>query len=477
MIVALTLCLLAAPQDPVTPDVDVIRLQIGTEITGRIVTETDDYVEVEIGPGTVVGFGKDRVVSISRAVKRAEPQPEPELEPEADGPYRLRDEWNVLHDSEGRAIGWMHATVTPAEDGGVRIGEEWRFAGDGRTVETTVLEVVDADGRPVSAFCHERIRSADDRLSGDRVVRAVVEGDQLAVSVRTPRGAERRSYDFAPGTRFPLELRAELRQRPAGVQAQETHTVFDPLTEQFEKRTYDFGRTRRVDLGEGEALPVRVLTASGTRGENTEWLDASARPVRSEIAGPALVAVPVANEAQAKSRAAEASVAFPPSFQAELNGAFGLWLPSPAWRFVETDRPDEITAEAPVDDATMSLVRLGHLDADLELPSATDAVLRWLRLVHKRLMVVERGEQSIRATVAARVRARATRHDSSEVELLIHVLQIDGQWFAACGSAPRTAFARIEPELEWMVERLELQREGFAPELRGPLAKRHGKRR
>lgn len=473
VILAFALCVLTVQQQPAPATVDTLVLDLGEELTGRIVLETADYVEIEIGPGTVVGLERRRITSITRATVRAEPAAavlqSAGLQP--------RDDWNVLHDGSGRAVGWMHATITPADGGGVRIGEEWRFVGTGQTVETTLLEVLDADGMPESAFCHERIRSADDRLSADRVVNAVVRDGRLEVRIGTPRETRSRSYDFDAGTRFPLELRAELRGRPAGARASETYRVFDPLTEQFEERTFEFGATRHVDLGGGQPANVRVLTATGVRGRNSEWLDASARPLRREVAGPALVAVPVASEAEARRRAQEAHAAFPPAFRTELGGSFGVWLPSPAWSFVETERSGEVTAQAPFDEASMSLVRLDHLDPGLGLQSAADSVLRWLRLVHDRLEILDRVEQTIRGTRAVRLRGRAFTTEGTRVELLVHVLQLGDHWFVSCGTAPRIAFARVEPELRWMVERFELHREGFAPELHGPLAERGGRRR
>ena len=66
----LCLAVVAAPQEPetATADVDVIRLKIGTELAGRIVRETADYIELEMGEGNVVGLDKGRTVSILRGV-------------------------------------------------------------------------------------------------------------------------------------------------------------------------------------------------------------------------------------------------------------------------------------------------------------------------------------------------------------------------------------------------------------------------
>jgi hypothetical protein len=481
LILASVLAAVLAPQQPATLRPDLVRLEVGTELEGRIVVETADYVEIELGPGTTVGLARSKIASIEHGdgprsaagnelgTVRADEAPAVSRGRPA---LRARDDWHVLHDADGRSVGWMHATVQPDGDGGLRIGEEWQFGDGSGTVETTVLELLDADGRPVSAFSHARRRGPDGRLSADRVVRASIDGGLLRVQTRSNQGTEQRSYHVADGVRFPLELREELRGRPAGTLAREAFPVFDPLVEDFELQSFAVGGTRRLALGRDDASPVRVLTAQGARGENSEWLDASARPLRREIAGPALVAVRVADEAAAKAAAHAAKTAFPPAFRAEAGGRFGLWAASPAWQFVEAEQGGSITLRSALDDASLALIRLDHLAPDLGLQSAADAVLRWLQLGHRDLRVGARTVQRIRGTDAVRIRAGALRGDGQAVELLVHVLQVEGAFFASCAAAPRAAFTRLEAEIEWMVERFELRREGFAPQRQGPFAPR-----
>ena len=458
------LALASPPQDP-GGAVDIVRLKVGGELAGQITTETGEYVELVLGDGTIVGLEKARTSAIIRAASADRPVVAPR--------FPARDRWLVLHDGDGRPVGWMHATIAQAADGATRIGEEWRFDDGERTVETTVLEVVGPKGEPRRAFCHERISGADGELSGERLVDAVVDDGRLAVTRGTNRGRERREYDLADGTRFPLELREELRRRPAGTVAEETHLVFDPLREQFAQRRYELGRTRRVEMVPGSPIRVRVLTVSGPAGENQEWLDGGSEPIRSEIAGPALVAVPATSEADARSRGRPGAAPFPPAFRAEPGGAFGIWLPSPTWRVVDGERRGELAARSEVDHAGFALIAMPQLDASLGLASAADAVLRWLALSWQQLDVIERCEVSIRGAPAQRLRARALRDGVTYVELVVHVLRRDDTWLATCASAPRQAFDRLAPDFDWMVERIELCREGFAPTLQGPLAHQH----
>jgi hypothetical protein len=459
----------AAPGPSISPQagdqaLDRVRLVVGTELTGRIRVETADYVEIELGPGTVIGLATAKIAEIVRA---AEASAAPAAGEPADATwsrtatFEARNDWYVVHDAEGRVVGRMHATLAPADDGGWRIGEEWTFTDQDRTVETTRLDAIDADGLPRSTFHHERVRATTGELSADRVVRAVVDGDTLRVHIRSNDGAETKTYRVQEGLRFPLELRHELRRRCAGEQGEQTHPVFDPTHREFERVQVQFGAVRRVAGKGGEALPVRELRASTTRGHNAEWLDGGPAPVRREVAGPALVAVRVASESEAH---ALKGAVFPPAFRSESGGAFGLWLPNPGWRFVGEAGQNEVVAELPHERASLALLRLPQLDAGLGLDSAADAVMRWMQWAYPELIENGRTAGTVRAsTPVMEVRATGTTAAGETTQLWVHVLQVDGAWFASCAAAPRHAFDRLEDEFRWMVERFELRRAGFDP--------------
>lgn len=465
----------AAPGPSVIPQEKVqgpdrVRLVVGTELTGKIRVETADYLEIELGPGTVIGLSTAKIAEVVRAADAAAPSPDAAAPAEADWPRRAafeaREDWYVVHDADGQIVGRMHATLSPSEDGGFRIGEEWTFTDGARTVETTRLDTVGADGAPVSTFHHERVRAADGQLSADRVVRGVIEGETLRVHCRSDDGAATETYRVEEGLRFPLELREELRRRGAGDVGTKIHPVFDPMHGEFERVRVEFGTTRRVAGTGGDALPVREIRASTTRGENAEWLGGGPAPVRREIAGPALVAVRVAGEKEAH---ASKGTVFPPTFRAEMDGKFGLWLPNPGWNFVGDPSKDEVVAALPHESASMALLRLPQLDAGLGLDSATDAVMRWLRWAYPDLEEGARTAGVVRAsTPVMEVQATGVGSGGETTRMWVHVLQVEGTWFASCAAAPRHAFDRLESEFRWMVERFELRREGFDPVIEKP---------
>ncbi len=480
-ILALFLLPQATPQEPepahpatvppaTAPARDVIRLDIGTEIEGRIVQETSDYVEIELSPGTRVGFSKSRTVSI---VRGSPPHPSADAPAVASDPETHRDDWSVLHDADGRVVGWLHGTVTRDEQQEIRISEEWRLEDGSGTTELTFLEVLDPEGAPKSCFYHERIRAKrDDRVQSERIVRAIVDGNQLKVRRQTSDSNEQQTYDIPEGMRFPLELQESLRRRPAGSQGSETHVVFDPRESKFVRRTFDFGRVRRVAGSDGPTR-VRVVTEATGNGENSEWLDAAAHVVRREINGPSLVAVP-STETEARRLFQRGDVEFPAAFRAEPGGRFGLWLPHPGWSFDADSADGTLSAHDPLDDAAVSVVRLDQLASDVLMPTAADALARWLALVQPGLHITSREQVRVRNVDATRFRATydVVTEGRSRVFMLVADLFADpeGVWHAVCGCAPKETWPQVESDVDWIVEHVEIRRDGFAPELRGPLA-------
>lgn len=462
-------CLLAGQQPAVTGGrPDSITLDIGTVLDGRIRQETADYVEIEIAPGTVVGFPKSRTVRIVRGEAAATAVPE-------DAAFAPLDAWSAVHDADGIAVGWLHETRTLDVDrGDLRYGEEWSFRDGDEVVELTVLEVDSRVGAPVSCFSHERVRSADGaRIVRERIVRARLSGRKLVVETSsTSAGNDRRELDAPEGLRFPLSLRHELRSRPAGRPTLETHLLYDPLTDELVRRDYDVGRTRDVEE-DGQLVRVRVLEARAAgNGGQTEWLDATSRPVRRELNGASLVAVPML-AAEARAATASGGRIATASVRADATERIALRLPNPAWRFDGDPVADRIVATAPLDDATFALMRLDQLDDEVLAPSALDAVLRWLRQLHPDLQVLERGSDAIRARDAAGARVgwsvASPGVPARPFEARVHVIRDDGGWFATCGAVPKERMHVVAADLDWLLRHVELERAGFAPELTGPL--------
>ena len=128
-----------------------------------------------------------------------------------------------------------------------------------------------------------------DRVGDERIVEAVCEGAQLRVQRLDRTGRRERLLPWSDAASFPLlaRVRARARQTASG-----PCTLFDPASEELVERSYDSGRLRALVV-DGVRSQVTELTEVSSTGRNTEWVDANARIVRREIAGPALVAVQI----------------------------------------------------------------------------------------------------------------------------------------------------------------------------------------
>lgn len=461
-----TVLMLATLQVPQAPGHDVIRLDVGTEIHGTIEHETEDYVEIRLGEGMIVGFEKARAVAIVRGT--------PASGAAARGTPRdavvdvARDQWYALHDGQGHAVGWLHETAGCDDDGAARFGEEWRFGRGDTATEITVLETLDAEGRPHTCFYRERVRDESDRIVSERVVRGVVDGDRFEVGTMSLSGTDTSSYRFAPDARFPLELRATLRRDPRRRSAE--FQVYDPSTEEWMRESYELGELRTVEH-RGSKIHARVLRQVTADGVNVEWLDGASQCIRREIAGPALVAVPMSED-----RAIELSRSIRPCFEpalaVEAGERFAIWLPNPLWA-VGTTRHGEITAQSEVMSATMSLVLLDQLGPDVLLDTAVDTVERWLRLAHADIEFSPREPFRLRGGEAVRLRGTyQVRRPGEAIGRSCDVVVFEAPGIGVlsfCGDAPSEVFGELRGDFDNALRAVEPQREGFAPELRGPV--------
>ncbi len=452
--VALALCCFQSPQipspSPATHE-DVIELKNGGQLTGKIIKETSTYIEIQMDKSTVVGFEKKKVAQITRAVsEQSAPVALPELEE--------RDQWYLLHDGEGNAVGKMHGTVVITEAGEVRLGEEWAFTHENGKTEITVLEVLDRELRPISCFYHERgLQAKSDRLGKERLVSAKVEGGRLQVERRTMQDHVKKNYPFRKGMSFPLSHLEILRQRPELVEDEFTKTLFDPKSEEFVRYTVTARSRREVEWG-GRPMQVREITTNTRHGNNAEWLDASAQTLRREVNGPSLVATPVSAQAVPRDHA--------PALVADAGESFALWLPNPSWNRVSV-KEGEVHIAAKVQSASAVLMRLDQLIEGEDLEIAADAMMRWLRLTYgqdiklrRRERVMLRQQEAIRMLTIHTVSRPGESVDYSSE---LFVFQVDGQLMALCCTSPKERFAELAMDFRRIVDSVEMRKSDFAP--------------
>ncbi|MCB9877367.1 MAG: hypothetical protein H6835_07175 [Planctomycetes bacterium] len=478
----LLLCLLQDPrpaEQAPTPRtagrLDVVELKNGDQLTGRVTSELDGYVEIEVEHGAVIGVSRAMVAAVRRAAVDA---------PKFAAKVAADDAWFVLHDADGEAVGWLHTVVTTRGDGGFAVNEEYEFTSGQRRYQITNLCAADADGRGESCYFRERISepmlaaqhgSADDpmaaseRVVDERIVEAQCQPGRLVVKHLDGTSRDERELPWSDEATFPLLARTLARQSSIEIGPV---TMFDPANEELAVGHFDGTGARHV-LIDGERRSVGELAETTAAGQNREWVDAGMKTVRRELAGPSLVAVP-SNAASARHAVGVATI--PSAVVAEADGRFGLWLPNPTWQ-VEAPLPaGHVLLRCPANDAEVRLSLLDHLEPGTPLDTAVDAVQRWFALLHPELKVECRVPGRVRDRVTVRLEA-ATPSGPRATRAAIDVIP-DGETFLVLIClAPRSAWDELADDFAFVRRAVELQPEALSPKLQGPLDARTTLRR
>ncbi|HEX5051800.1 MAG TPA: hypothetical protein VFZ65_08520 [Planctomycetota bacterium] len=464
-----------APAPPATArGLDIVELVNGDQFEGRITAEIDGYIELELGAGATVGLSRAEVKAIRRGLGRVAPTSTAVVPPSS--------QWFVLYDARGLAVGWLHTTVSNSAEGLSTIGEEYEFQDGRRRYQVTSLCTADADWTPQTCYFRERISDPalatvsvpgvdgqPQRIGDERIVEAASRGGQLVVTHLDRSGRTERTFDWGPDSTFPLLARA--RARTTGAAAPDA-IMFDPATEELGTRSFDAARLRRVVV-DGKPLQITEIAENSASGRNAEWLDASARTIRRELAGPALVAMPSSAES---ARLAVGGATQASAIASEPGGNFGLWVPNPAWQVREGLPKGQVALVCEAHAASIGLSRLDHLAPDTPLDTAADAVANWFALLHPDLRIESREPSLVRDRAALRLSASG-RVGGTQIQATVDVIPNHGEFLVLVCRAPRAAWQELAADFEFLRRTIELSPQGLAPTLQGPLAERpaHGK--
>lgn len=477
MSLTLALVLVSVCQDPLPPQgVDVVVLRSGEELTGSVVVDTPAYLEIRVGSDTTVGVPRSDVREVRRgpppspAPVAASPQPSSDVDAAAADILAAHDEWYVLHDGEGRCVGTVHAILRPGEEGDWRLAQEWEFVGERSLTQVTEFETLGRDGTPLACFYHERTQHPGERAPRDeRLIRGEYDGSKLNLVRTTTRGTERSTYEVGKGLMFPLVLRELLRQRPAQLGLTGSRVVFDAGRDELLQMTYATGERRRVEF-DGRTIDVREVRVGDGSRANVGWVDGLGRGVRWEANGPALVAV-ASKKDVAAALVANHARPFPAAVLREADARFSLWLPNPVWRFDDEQVAGQVTAQAPLYDASVSILVLDQVPHASHLGMAADAVERLLRVVCKDFKVRTRQTAEVRRQTGMIIEgtyARAGKGRSVRCEVTVLVTRTpDDTFLALCFAAPAAEADVLRPDFDRMVDTLEVHTAQVAAEARG----------
>lgn len=452
--VLLSLVLLQDPQvGPSAPTcLDVIELNSGDTVEGRIVLELGTYLEIEVAPGAKVGLRKAQIAAVRRGSGGPAPTPAQAVIPAS-------NDWYTLHDATGAAVGWLHATVTAAADGGVQLSEEWEFSSGKRHFQVTMLETADRSLAPQSCYFRERIceelvgQVADQpvarrsRVVDERIVEATVQGTELHIRRLRREGRDERALAWAAGSTFPLLFRQASRANQAAVQ----RPVFDPTSEDLATRSYGVDRRRQVLLDGKKVLVTEQVETAGVLA-NLLWRDASGRILRREVSGPSLVALP--SSAELARGAVARGERQPAACAVEASGKFGLWRPNPSWETVPAAEGSVLLSSA-LHDAYISLSEVDHLDPGTQLAAAGEAIARWFQLLQPGMRLQPHTTIRVRGREALQWEASGKNGDRAEGALLVVVPWQDRFLLLRCW-APIAALPELRPDFASVIAHLEL---------------------
>lgn len=469
LLLVLCCCQDPSPQPP--PALDVVVLKNGDRLEGRITAQLDGYVELRLEAGATIGLGLAQVAEVLRGGGAPDQSSAASVAPS--------DQWFTLHDGSGQAVGFLHALVTNGADGAFTVSEEYEFA-DGRARwQITSMCTADASWLPKSCYFRERrsdptlaagaIGAADrgaqaERIVDERIVEATVDGERLKVSHLDRGGRRERELEFARGATFPLLARALARRSGSSF---ENLRLFDPATEEVVVRTFDGARQRHVTI-DGKPVQVTEIAETTANGRNAEWIDATSRTLRREIAGPALVAVPSSRDSVTR---AARGAAIPSAIAAEAGGAFGLWVPNPAWHAEDGMPAGQVALRCDAHGATICLSRLDHLERGAALDTAAESVANWFRLLYPDVAIERREPAVVRDRAAIRLVGRS-RGGSDPVRAVVEVIPYHDDYLVLVCRARAAAWDELEPDFAFVRRTVELESQSLAPKLQGPVAER-----
>lgn len=463
----LGLASLLGPQGPGPNALDVVELKNGDVLEGRIVTQLDAYVEIELGAGATVGLSRAQIARIARGAG-ATVQP-------ARGPIAPRSEWFVIHDASGEAVGWLQAGISVAADGAVLVSEEYEFSAGSRRYQITSQVRASATLEPLGCYFRERIgepvvaaalvpnqpTGRNERVVEERILEGRCDGDQLVLSRLDRNGRSERRLPWPAGATFPLLARLQALHEHRSVPVT---TMYDPLHDELLTRGLEAPKVRAVRWdGEPQKVTELVDDAAGAQ-RNAAWYDQRGGTLRRELAGPSLVAVRSA--AESAPRAASGS-RIASSFVVAGGDTFACWLPNPSWVPIDDLPEGRLVLQGPHPGTSIAVTRLDHLEPGTALTTAADAVANWFLLLHPELRFESRQSSSHKGRDTLRLVAQG-RDLRATVDVLPH-----GEAFVVVSCvAPRAVWSELVGDFEFAVRTLELDAAAIAPRLQGPVQRR-----
>lgn len=441
---------LVAPR-PCAAD-DVLVLQNGREIRGRVVEDRPDAVKIDIGGGKMT-FRRDQIreVRLERAAEAAGGTAGEPTELGTD-PAARREETAVLY-VDGERAGTRTVRATRLPDGFL-FEEEIRLvdAAGAQRLELRTTERDDLQFRPLTFQVRET-----DAAGTPRTFSGEVRGGRVHLTYAKGGEKEKREVPAGDDVRFPFAAREMFLRETKALGGRFAATVFDFRDATLREITYREGGVRPIRVEDRETEARIVVRRRGDRTER-EWIGPDGTAVLAELDGPAMLAV-----ATTRKQAARPDDGAAP--RAAAAGSFARMRhvdPVGGWRIDKPDATWTFERAGAAASGVVLAVRNEPLSASVEVSTdlssqrtkvedAAEAFERSCRAASPDFEVVKDGWLDRDGLRSWRIEATATT-DGRPMRTLARVIVRDGRAWRLVATAPAAGFEALRAELESVLD-------------------------
>lgn len=446
--------LIAIAAGPAAFAEDTIVLTNGNEVRGRIVSEDEDAVKIDIGGGKMT-FRRSQIAEVRRE-KPPEATPGAAPVDAAENLAPARDEHAVLY-TDGARSGTLTTRVRRETQAFVVESERAEFGPAGDIVRTVrTIERSDLEFRPVSLS----VRTTE-ILGGKesfRSVAAEVRSGRIYVTT-TIDGERSKSEAACPAEpRFAGAGREMFLRRSRALGGRFEASVFDPATLRFASVTWVEGGVRPVVVA-GKSDTVRVVRRVRDGATGDEWVRPDLTTLLSDLDGGTTRAL--GSDARTvtllRSGASDAAAALDAAARTTWRDDDARWTirkPDPSWTFGSPASRADGRRLAVRNEATKALVEVSLdplADARTTPQRAAESLQKGLRTSLEELRpekdgFIERGGRRI-------LQITGTARDArGPLVVVLRIVQTEKATHRLVASAPATGFEAIRGDVERLLD-------------------------
>lgn len=446
--------LLALAAVPAAFAEDTIVLTNGNEVRGRIVSEDEDAVKIDIGGGKMT-FRRSQIAEVRREKPPAETPGAAPVDA-AENLAPARDEHAVLY-TDGTRSGTLTTRVRRETQAFVVESERAEFGPAGDVVRTVrTIERSDLEFRPVSLSV--RTTETKDGKESFRTVAAEVRSGRIYITTAIDGERSKTDATCPAEPRFAGAGREMFLRRSRALGGRFEASVFDPATLRFAPVTWVEGGVRPVIVA-GKSDTVRVVRRVRDGATEDEWVRPDLTTLLSDQAGGQLRALgaDARTVTLLRSGASDAAAALDAAARTTWRDDDARWTirkPDPSWTFGSPSSRADGRRLAVRNEAMKALVEVsldGSADARTTPQRAAESLQKGLRSTLEELRPEKDGfiERNGRRILQITGTARDAR---GPLTVILRIVQTEKGTHRLVASAPAAGFETIRPDVERLLD-------------------------